>query len=434
MNRETMLQEAAPAEPVSEAASERCDVFVIGGGPGGAATAILLAQAGLDVVIAEKERHPRFHIGESLLPHSLPVLERLGVLEQVRAIGVHKPGAEFVSGDGARRAVFDFSRALTDGPPSAYQVRRADFDALLYARAEAVGARALSETTATIETLDDEGAVISTQGPDGARRIAADLLIDASGRSALVATRQGDKRPNPHNDSAAIFGHFRGVPRDEGDASGSIRVILTDPGWMWRIPLHDGVTSVGMVAPAAHLAARDCGLETFFRRHCERHPAAREMMRDAEPIGRINATGNYSYAAGAAAGPGHLKVGDAYGFLDPIFSTGVHLALCSAEEAAHVVLESRARPHRRRALTAAYDRRIRRRLAYVSWFAYRINDPVTRELLLQPRDVLGVERAVIALLAGDFARNPRIHARVLLFKLIRRLAGMHYSRKGGRHA
>ncbi|MEM7505728.1 MAG: tryptophan 7-halogenase [Pseudomonadota bacterium] len=427
------------AQPIETQAGtvkpETCDVFILGGGPGGAATAIRLAEAGLNVVMAEKARHPRFHIGESLLPHTLPMLERLGVLDRARAIGVHKSGAEFISEDGKLNPVFNFSRALCDGPGHAYQVRRQDFDKLLFDRAAEVGAMTMEETTATILSCDDEMAVIQTDNAEGETRIfQAQFLVDASGRSTVTAKMRAEKSPDPRNTSAAIFGHFRNVPRAEGERGGNIRIHLTTPGWMWQIPLQNGITSIGMVAPGDHMAKRDCGIEEFFRAHCAKHPDISALIEGAELTGELRATGNFSYRAAQAVGPGHIKVGDAFGFIDPVFSTGVHLALNSANEAADALLAARANPGRRDALMAKYDRHIKKRLDYVSWFIYRIHDPAFREMLLNPRNILGIEQAVISLLAGDFRKDLRIRSRIWVFKLLRYAVEKRQAARGYEHA
>lgn len=407
-----------------------CDVLVIGGGPGGAATGALLAEAGLEVILLEKDRHPRFHIGESLLPMTLPMLERLGVKERVRAIGVHKPGATFVSADGTKRADFLFKRALRGSPPHAWQVERAKFDQILFDRAVELGVEAHEETTATIIETGGKGTLVEATSSDGTvRHVRAGMLVDSSGRSTITANLRREKTPDPHNTSAAIFGHFHGVPRPDGPTGGNIRIHLTDPGWVWEIPLQDDVTSVGFVAPGAHMAGRQVGAEAFFDAHMARHPALADALADATPAGPIRSTGNFSYRAAAAFAPGHVKVGDAYGFIDPVFSTGVHLALTSATEAVRAILEARARPGRRYATMDRYDRKIRRRLSFVSWFIYRIHDPAFRQMLLGPRNILGVEQAVISLLAGDFRPDPGIRARVALFKALRRMVEWDMARR-----
>ncbi|MEO1092797.1 MAG: tryptophan 7-halogenase [Pseudomonadota bacterium] len=395
---------------------------MIGGGPGGAAVAALLAEAGLACVLVEREKHPRFHIGESLLPHSLPLLDRLGVLERVAAIGVRKPGAEFVSADGEKTTGFAFARALTSGPDHAFQVRRDQFDALLFDRARELGALCLEEAVAEVISIGDEGAVAQVkQAGRSPRLFHADVLIDASGRSALMAKKRREQKPDPTNRSAAIFGHFRGVPHAEGTLAGAIRIHLTEPGWMWQIPLPDGLTSIGLVADPSYLSQRDCGIDAFFDAHCDRHPALRRLLLGATRTGRMQATGNFSYRADTASGPGHLKVGDAYGFIDPMFSTGVHLALSSAAEAAAAVLATRSSEAKRATIFAAYDQKVRERIHYVSWFIYRIHNPTFREMLLNPKDVFGIERAVISLLAGDFERRRAVDARLWLFKAIWRV-------------
>ena len=409
-----------PTPAATPGETRTCDVLVIGGGPGGAATAVFLVRQGLDVVIVEKDAHPRFHIGESLLPHSLPILDELGALDRIREIGIENAGAEFISEDGQTEAIFEFRRALLDGPPHAFQVLRSEFDEILFDQATTSGATTLQNTTATILSLDEDGAVVQTRNSDGqVIDWQTRFLVDASGRSTVTASMLAQKQPDPRCTSAAIFGHFRDIPRADGDRGGNIRIYLTDPGWVWQIPLRDGITSVGLVAPGEYLQQRGGGIEAFFAAHCGRHPHLARIIGGAERVGPLRATGNFSYRATKATGPSHIKVGDAFGFIDPIFSSGVHLALTSAREAADTVGAILAKPQTRAARLKKYHRNIERRIGFVSWFIYQIQEPAFRHLIVNPRDIFGVEQAVISLLAGDFRPDPRIRMRVALFKLIR---------------
>lgn len=402
--------------------SERCDVIVIGGGPGGSAAAKYLADADLDVVLMEKERHPRFHVGESLLPHSLPILEELGVLEKVQEIGLFKPGAEFISEDGERQTVFQFGRALTPGPDHAYQIPRAKFDEILFNRARDAGARTFEEMTATIVSCDDSGAVVTGRVSDGTEyRFEADFLIDASGRSTVSTKMPGEERLDRRTSSAAIFGHFTGVPRISGPEGGNIRIHLTHPGWMWQIPLPDGITSIGLVVPGEDLAQREGSIEDFYHARTVCNPAMAQSLKNAEMIGSLSSTGNFSYRATRSYAPGLIRVGDAYGFIDPIFSSGIHLALEGGRDAVKAVLDIRKKPARRSKILESYDHRIRRRIGYISWFIYSIHNPAFREMLLNPKNFFGVERAVISLLAGDFRPDIRLRLRVMLFKVLRKI-------------
>lgn len=397
-----------------------CDVMVIGGGPGGAATAGLLAQRGLKAILVDKDRHPRFHIGESLLPQSMPILDELGLSDRVARIGVRKRGAEFISPTGDKEVVFEFARAMLGGPKHAYQVHRSEFDKLLFDRAGELGAVTMEGVRAEVLELEDGSASIRTTNEKGeVTEWMAQFLVDASGRSTLTSNALDQKSPDPRNTSAAIFGHFKGIPRREDDRSGNIRIHLTNPGWMWQIPLPEGVTSIGLVAPGDYMAGREAGVEAFFHAHCAQHPLMSDMLDKGELQGSLRATGNFSYRSKQASGPSHIKVGDAYGFLDPIFSTGVHLALLSAREAADLISSTTSGAKARRAALSEYDRTIKARYSYVSWFVYNIHDPTFREMVMNPRNILGCERAVISLLAGDFGRDWRIRSRIALFKFFR---------------
>jgi flavin-dependent dehydrogenase len=400
-------------------AADACpDVLVVGGGPAGSTAAALLAGKGWRVVQLEKARHPRFHIGESLLPMNLPILEQLGVLEQVRAIGVHKPGAEFPI-DAERFNTFRFDRALSPRFGYAFQVKRETFDQLLFEHARATGVQAFEETTVERIEWDDQGQVeVLAKGPGGETRYRPRYLVDASGRDTLLGNRLKLKRRNPRHQSAAIFSHFTGVARRAGDDAGNITIQRFEHGWMWLIPLQDDVMSVGAVCFPEYLKTRRGDSEAFLMRTLQSEPSVWARMQGAARVAPVHVTGNYSYTCRRMTGPGWVMVGDAYAFIDPVFSSGVYLGMNSALQAAEVVDGALREPQRERALQRAMERRIRRGLRHFSWFIYRFTTPVMRQLFNHPSNRWKLEQAVISMLAGDVFDNREVLRRLRLFRVV----------------
>ncbi len=413
-------------QPGQEAVTDgRCQVVVIGGGPAGSTVASRLAQKGRDVVLLEKARHPRFHIGESLLPMNMPLFEELGVAEAIAAIGIPKHGAEFTIPEApdAPRTYY-FERALNDDTPaSACEVRRSEFDHLLLENSARLGVRVLEEVTVFDVALADPAKggtqqVTARDASGNTLEFEADFVVDASGRDTFLARRLDLKARNPEHNSAAIFGHFNNVPRRAGRDAGNISIYWFQHGWIWMIPLRDGAMSVGAVCFPEYLKTRKTKPETFLWDTLKLCPPAFERMQGAELAGPVNATGNFSYRSSQAHGPGYLLVGDAFTFVDPVFSSGVYIAMSGGFRAADAVDRCLEHPARSARYLRAFERDVRRGVRRFSWLIYRFNSPVMRKLFMGPRNTFGMEQAVISLLAGDVYRNTRVQWSLRAFKTV----------------
>ncbi len=228
---------------------EACDVLIVGGGPAGSTAAALLAERGRRVILLEKDRHPRFHIGESLLPHNLCIFERLGLLDDIARIGVRKPGAEFASDRTGTTVAYAFDEARDRTYGHAYQVRRSEFDQLLIDNARRKGARRAGSDARHRDRFSARAArtVTARRGETAQRQFRARFVLDASGRDTFLANNFRLKESDKSNSTAAVYAHFRNVERRTGDREGYITAHLAENGWFWMIPLRDGVMSVGFV-------------------------------------------------------------------------------------------------------------------------------------------------------------------------------------------
>jgi|SRR5579863_5151778 len=414
-----------------------CEVLVMGGGPAGSTAATLLARAGRKVILLEKARHPRFHIGESLLPMNLPVFGRLGVLEKVRAMGVFKPGADFEADNARGYNTFAFSRAIGSSPPHAYQVWRQDFDKMLFDHARATGADAREgHEVVAVEQIGSRHSIVDVRTEDGQlHRITAQYVVDATGRDTFLSSKKRLRRKNPEHQSAAIFGHFRGAERRPGEDAGNISIYRFEHGWMWMIPLPQDVMSIGAVCRPAYLKQRKGKTVDFLIETLNRNEGIRKRIEQAELIGEeVRVTGNYSYDSTRMGGPGWVLIGDAFAFLDPVFSSGVYLAMSGAEQAAEVVDTALREPECEGRLLRQLEKRQRAGMARFAFFIYRFNGPIMDQLFRQPRNVWKIEQGVISMLAGDLFDSPQVLRRLRAFRFIYGMSALrHFIRWRAEH-
>jgi flavin-dependent dehydrogenase len=406
-----------------------CEVLVMGGGPAGSTAATLLARMGRKVILLEKARHPRFHIGESLLPMNLPLFERLGVLEKVAAMGVFKPGADFEADNERGYNTFAFKRAIGNSPPHAYQVWRQDFDKMLFDHAHATGADAREgHEVVAVEQVNSRRSDIEVRTDDGrSYRITAQYVVDATGRDTFLSSKKRLRRKNGEHQSAAIFGHFRGAECRPGEDAGNISIYRFEHGWMWMIPLPDGVMSIGAVCRPAYLKQRKGKTVDFFLATLQQNDDLGRRIEHAELIGEeVRVTGNYSYDSAQMGGPGWVMIGDAFAFLDPVFSSGVYLAMSGAEQAATVVDMALREPQREASLLRKLEWRQRAGMKRFAFFIYRFNSPIMDRIFRQPRNIWQIEQGVISMLAGDLFDSRKVVRRLRAFKLIYAITALRH--------
>jgi len=413
------------------------DVLVVGGGPAGSVCAAQLAARGRKVALLERARHPRFHLGESLLPQSLPVLDAIGVLPEVRRRFLTKRGARFVDGSDDRRAVrYSFSEAFQARHDHAFQVPRDEFDDLLFHNAGARGAELREGWEATRIVREDGRAVgVEACAPDGgAHSIPARFVVDATGREAMMARAAGAAVDRiPGLDRTALYTQVRGAWRDTGEREGDIQIVVfgegADVGWFWLIPFADGRTSVGAVVSPGWMRARltPGGAPALLAAAVEQAPAVQRMLGPAQWLFPPRATADFSFRVRQLRGPGWLCVGDAAGFIDPLFSTGAHLAMRGAMSAADAIDASLAESDAGQSRFEAWERELRAgaELFVGAVQAFYLGD-LTKFLFVQPQHPF-LRRAVTSMLAGDVFDQHALWAR----EMRARFPARFESEKGG---
>jgi flavin-dependent dehydrogenase len=405
-----------------------CDVLVIGGGPAGTTIAPLLVEKGYRVVLLEKARHPRFHVGESLLPANMPLFERMGIAEEVKAIGMEKWGAEFISPQHGMAQTFHFADAWDKSQPYAYQVKRAEFDDVLIRNAAKKGVEVHECCKAkAIDFLpDNSGAVIRAQHDDGREQTwKARFVVDASGRDTFLANRFQIKHRNPKHNSSAIYGHFSGAIRHEGQAEGNISIFWFEHGWFWFIPMMNDVTSIGMVTWPYFMKTRgQRSIEQFLRDGIAMCEPLAERLKMATLVNEVEATGNFSYVSERNHGANYLLLGDAYAFIDPVFSSGVLLAMNSGVIGADAIDTCLSKPAQAPAALKRFDELMKHGPKEFSWFIYRVTNPIMRDFFMYPKNIFRVKEALLSVLAGDIFGKTPIWRSIWMFKLLYYIANM----------
>ncbi len=406
-----------------EVNQDKYDALIIGCGPGGSSAATFLAQAGKRVLVLEKEFFPRFHIGESLLPCNMTIFRDMGVLPKLQAAGFpRKFGAQFELGNGSIGTRFVFRQGKFNREPEAIQVERATFDHVLLKHARESGAD-VREGWTVARTISDPGGVnVEARDPDGKiHNLRAAFLIDASGRGNLTGNQENLREMHPTWKKLAIFGHFENVNLDPGEAKTDTVVVRLENKWFWIIPLTAEKTSVGLVVDKDEFTKSGGAPGEIFQRWIESSPPVKERMKNARRLGSLQTTTDFSYYNRKFTGDRLLRVGDAAGFMDPIFSAGVFLAMWSGKLAAEVIQKSLAQGKPSRRLFASYEKRIRKGLMFYWHVVGNFYTTPFMELFLQPRPHHDLPSAVNAVLAGELEGGWKLRWRLKYFFLLVKL-------------
>jgi flavin-dependent dehydrogenase len=396
--------------------NEAFDVAIIGGGPAGSSAGTLLAKAGRRVVIFEKEKFPRFSVGESTLPATLNILERMGVREKVDQGGfLIKYGGEVVSACG-KRVRFYFRNGLNAKRPTAYQVLRSEFDRILLDHAAETGCDVRQQTPVNSFEFDHDG--VTLYPGNDINGVRAKYVIDCSGRKCLIGNRFQLKRPFPHLRKFSLYAYYEEVRREEGPDGTLTRMVRTKDSWFWMIPLSGNTTSIGVVMDTEKFRSMKMSPEGALAHCIAEQPVVNEWMEKARRVTDVYATGDFSYRNKQLFGDRWLLAGDAAGFIDPVFSSGVYLALLSGEQAADALNLVLDRPKNRAKAFRHYERRILRVLnIYLRWASAWYTQEFV-EVFLFPKEIFKIVPTVSAVLSGNEIRDFGIRWRLCIFQML----------------
>ncbi len=321
------------------------DAIVIGAGPAGSAAAGYIAQAGFSTLLVEREAFPRFHVGESLMPECYWPLQRLGLIERMKSSPfVPKKSVQFVTASGKESQPFYFTQHDPRECSTTWQVERADFDKMLFDRAGELGVDCVDQTRVLDVLMDSQqaahGVRLRTSSGETVE-VESRGVVDATGQSALVANKLGLRQHLPGLKKAAIWGYYRDALRDEGDNAGATVILHTEnkDSWFWFIPLSNQITSIGCVGDNDYILKSGLDTQQRYQLELERCPGLQERLRSAHRVGKLHVAKEYSYWTTQHAGCGWVLIGDAFGFIDPIYSSGVYFALVMADKASNAVID-----------------------------------------------------------------------------------------------
>lgn len=382
------------------------DVIIIGGGPAGSTTALLLAREGVRTVLLEKSTHPRFHIGESLLPRTFDLLKEIGLLPALRRLPhVPKFGAEFGMGDASKVRCYRFSDAYVKNDET-FNIERAAFDKMLLDEARGAGAEVREETAVKkVLRLNDGDVAVETESGEV---VTAKYLIDASGQGTVLGRQLNLRQPakEPHLQKVAYFGHFLGVKRLQGREEGYPLIIMCEEGWFWIIHIDDTRTSVGVVLDKSVQKQAGVPADRMLAWAMARCPLIQARCSNATGIETNHIISNFSYRCRLYAGPGFFLVGDAAAFMDPVFSTGVSLGLSQARELASIIpqlLDGAITPGAARKRLIDFTESCTR---IFFKFIRQYYHHSFRELFLEGTGPLNMHRAVLTMLAANVFPRP----------------------------
>ncbi len=394
------------------------DVAIIGGGPAGSTAATLLARHGRKVVVLEREKFPRFHIGESLLPYSMHTFERLGVQEKLKGICMEKMGGEVASACGTRKVRFYFRSGFKLDQTKSYQVKRADFDKLLLDHAVEAGADVREQ--APVEKVDFSPDSVSLSAKiDGLpRTFTARYLIDCSGRNSVIGNQFNLRKPYDSLRKFSVFAHYEDVPLRDREELNLTRLIRGRDFWFWMIAVTETRISVGVVVDTAKFRQLKRSPEEVIEHFIEASPEMRERMHGARRVSEVYSISDYSYRNSRFTGDRWMLAGDAAGFIDPIFSTGVFLAILSGEQCADALHEILTHPERKAAIHRRYEKHLGEVMNKYLRFVEAWYRPEFIEVFTNPVEGLNLVGAVNAALAGNMNNSFAMWWRMELFYFI----------------